>query len=185
MREDLIKSLVDLIESSKILKKRLSNIKKELLKPNRFYQKEFFDNFVEDVLFPNSNYTLIRRTTTYGKNRKRFSESTMDPDFLFRCNSTQKEFFVEAKYRVSLKKEKIPWAKLNRKGRYKVIDLDPKRNIPVFIVLGLQGLSAKPKKTFLFPVRKVNYIHLNMDIAAKYELENSSVCNNQLWELIR
>lgn len=109
--KDFFEALDAIIESTKILKTRLINIKQEIVKPESFYKGENFENFVEDVLFPQERYILVRRTDTFERNAKRFSESTNDPDFVFRCVHTQQEFSVEVKYRTRLKNGQLAWAK--------------------------------------------------------------------------
>lgn len=182
MIEDFFKTLDTIIESSKILKKKLSNIKDEVIKPESFYKGENFERFVEDVLFPQEQYILVRRTDTFERNVKRFSESTNDPDFVFRCAHTKQEFAVEAKYRTSLKNGQLSWAKMYQMDRYKHID---QTKMPVFIVVGLQGQSTKPDKIYLFPVRRIKYINLNMDIAENYIIKTRSVDNSALWRLLK
>ncbi|WP_052732608.1 hypothetical protein [Hymenobacter terrenus] len=176
------KQVASVLEKSRIVKTRLVNIKKELTKPDSFYKGENFENYVEDVLFPPDRYTLIRRTDTYERNRKRYSEASQDPDLLFRCKQTQNKFAVEAKYRTSLINGQLRWAKGYQLDRYKKFEKE--NDVPVFIAVGLQGLSTRPDAVFLFPVRKINYFHLNFDIALQYKLSTSSVESTHLWKLI-
>lgn len=175
------KRIDKVLEKTRIIKKRFVNIKDEFVKPDSFYKGENFENYVEEFLFPEDKYTLIRRTDTFERNRKRFSESTNDPDLLFRCMQTQREFAVEAKYRTSLRNGQLSWCKMYQMERYKEID---RIRYPVFVAVGLQGTSIKPEEIFLFPVRKVKYINLNMDIALRYKLKTAYVKNDGLWSLL-
>lgn len=180
--KDFFAALDTIIESSKILKTRLVNIKDEIVKPESFYKGENFENFVEDVLFPQDRFILVRRTDTYERNAKRFSESTNDPDFVFRCVQTQREFSVEAKYRTELKNGQLAWAKMYQLERYKLID---ETRMPVFIAVGLGGKSTKPAKLFLFPIKQVKYINLNMDIAEKYMIAPQALEYAKIWGMIK
>ncbi len=172
MSNILQQKLNEFIEISKIFGEKLVNIKDEIVKPSSFYKGENFEQYVEDLLFPERFYTLVRRTDNYERNLKRFSESTFDPDFTFRCRKTNFEFSVEAKYRTSLDRDnRLSWSKLYQMERYKQYD----QNIhPVFIVVGLKGVSEKPKEIYLFPIkhRKNQYVNLNMEVAEKYKLES-------------
>jgi hypothetical protein len=186
MLQVITRNFDKLYESSKIFATKVSNIKQEIIKPKTFYQGEQFETFVEENLFPDLHYTLVRRTDTFERNYKRFSESTNDPDFLFRCKKTNQEFAIEAKYRTNLNKDgNLSWSKSEKqKNRYKVFDSEKK---PDFIVVGLGGISTKPDKIYLFPIKKVNYIHLYMSIANKYELhtnQHNGVECDYLWDLL-
>lgn len=57
-----------------------------------FKKGEDFENFVENNLFSNKNFTLIRRTSSKKQNEKKYAEDTKKPDFEYRCNKTLNEF---------------------------------------------------------------------------------------------
>ncbi len=104
-------SIDSALESYRILGKRLSNVKSELLKSESFYQGENFEVFVENQLFPEEKYLLIRRTDTHERNKRRYAESSGEPDFVFKCLKTGKQFAVEAKYRSRLMHDgRLHWA---------------------------------------------------------------------------
>lgn len=164
----------ELLEISKIFGEKIVNIKDEIIKPSSFYKGEAFEEYVENNLFPEELYTLVRRTDTYERNLKRFSESTFDPDFTFRCKKTNLEFAVEAKYRTRLNKDgRLSWTKKYQMDRYIQFGLNC---FPVFIVVGLKGVSDKPKEIYLFPLslRENRYINLNMETAVKYKLDSTT-----------
>lgn len=181
-----IRKIDKALENSRFLTEKVSNIKKEIIKPKSFFQGEQFEQFVEDFLFPEDEYVLVKRTDNFERNYKRFSESTNDPDFLFRCKKTNQEFAIEAKFRTNLnKKGELSWCREYQLKRYKVID---EHNIPVFIVVGLGGTSNKPERLFLFPVKHVKYIKLYMENAQNYEIKANktvSISSEYLWELLR
>ena len=64
-----------------------------------FKKGEDFEKFVEENIFPKKEYALIHRTNNFEQNKDRYAEDTLFPDFKFRCNKTNQEFYVEAKYR--------------------------------------------------------------------------------------
>jgi hypothetical protein len=161
----------ELVELSKILGEKLVNIKDEIVKPSSFYKGENFENYVENILFPDEYYVLVRRTDTYERNLTRFSESTFDPDFVFRCKKTNFQFAVEAKYRTGLNKDsRLSWSKKYQMDRYIKFNSE---FMPVFIAAGLKGVSEKPESIYLFPLcfRENRYINLDMKTANKYKLE--------------
>lgn len=164
--------LDELIELSKILGEKIVNIKDEVVKPSSFSKGENFEDYVESKLFPEEYYILVRRTDNYERNLKRFSESTLDPDFVFRCKKTKKEFAVEAKYRTNLDKSGgLSWAKKYQISRYIQFDI---KFMPVFIAIGLKGVSSKPEKIYLFPVYKETQSNsLDMKTANKYKLNST------------
>jgi hypothetical protein len=53
-----------------------------------FKKGQAFENFVETILFPKSDYDLVEKTHDYSQNSVRFVESTTNPDFKFRCRKT-------------------------------------------------------------------------------------------------
>lgn len=161
MLSEIIKIAQQIAESGKIIGQKLSNIGTELTKPYSFHQGEIFEQFVEDNLFPDDSYELIRRTDTYERNQKRFAKSSEEPDRIFKCKITGQVFGVECKYRSRLTIERqLHWAKKYQMDRYKEIDL---QDYPVFIAIGFGGTSSKPKELFFFPVRKEKYIKINED----------------------
>jgi hypothetical protein len=99
MLQSFIRTINKVSETTRIVRSRVANASAELGKPKSFFQGEQFEEYVENNLFPDSKYVLVKRTDNYERNRKRFSESSTDPDLLFRCRDTNQEFAVEAKYR--------------------------------------------------------------------------------------
>jgi hypothetical protein len=183
MLQFFIRRFDKVVETTKIFSARLEKVSEGITKPRSFIQGEQFEEFVEEKLFPHCRYILIKRTDNYERNRKRFSESTNDPDFLFRCRKTNQEFCVEAKYRSHLTSGQLDWAKKYQLDRYRKIDID---NVPVFAIVGLGGTSHKPDRLFLFPVRKIKYIKIDMDIAEQFELpvrHHTGVESLYLWQM--
>jgi hypothetical protein len=187
MLQSFIRTINKVSETTRIVRSRVANASAELGKPKSFFQGEQFEEYVENNLFPDSKYVLVKRTDNYERNRKRFSESSTDPDLLFRCRDTNQEFAVEAKYRSKPNRDgNLAWCKEKQLKRYSEID---RNNIPVFIAVGLGGVSHKPDRLFLFPVRFVKYINLNMSIAKKHEIHQKQMGNfitpDYLWQILR
>ncbi len=62
---------------------------------------ERFENFVIDK-FSNNYFDIIERTHSWNTNKKRFVESSLNPDFTLRYRPTKEEFAIECKYRSGL-----------------------------------------------------------------------------------
>ncbi len=139
-----------------------------------FRKGEEFEQFVQNNLFPEKDYTLVHRTDSYEQNKNRFAEDTLKPDFKFRCNKTQKEFYVEAKYRSKFKANKridvISFQQLNRfKG------IKNEENIPIFIVVGFGGSPSKPKELSLVPIEELKYLELYQSFLRTYTFRHSII----------
>lgn len=163
-----------LYEKTSLFKTRVQKISDEVLKSDSVLKGEKFENFVESRLFPDKDYVLVKRTDNFERNKNRFSESTNDPDFIFRNRTTGIEFCVEAKYRSKLgrhivdNKPTISWCKDYQLERYRFID---QNNIPVLIAVGLGGVCTHPRSIYLFRVRKVRYYDIYEDVAQPYILD--------------
>ncbi|MBT8275773.1 MAG: hypothetical protein KJO39_06510 [Bacteroidia bacterium] len=58
-----------------------------------------FEDFVQNKLFPKSQYRIIHRTSDFEQNSVRFVTNTLKPDFKIKSLVNNKEFYIEAKYR--------------------------------------------------------------------------------------
>ena len=65
-----------------------------------------FESFVSNEIFTDKLFDLVEMTRDFDSNSERFEERSMNPDFLFRDKRTGEEFWVEAKYRNGLFKNK-------------------------------------------------------------------------------
>lgn len=65
-----------------------------------------FEGFVLDEIFLDKLFDLVEMTRDFKSNSKRFEERSMKPDFLFRDKRTGEEFWIEAKYRKGLFRNK-------------------------------------------------------------------------------
>lgn len=166
------------------LSKRIAKaIKNEILKPKSFVKGEVFEDYVREYLFPEDMYELVHKTHDYKSNNSDYVESSLLPDFKFRCVKTGKEFFVEAKYKSNPEyfKDKIEWCKPYQLKRYQEIDKDAK----VFIILGFGGKPKKPEELILFPLSAAKFCGLYDSFMDKYEYEylGEPIYSKTLWEL--
>jgi hypothetical protein len=138
------------------LKKRLASLFKnvylDITKPTSFIKGDEFELFLRKKIYRYPDYELVMKTHSYGGNKGDFIEMTKYPDYLFRDKSG-KEFYVEAKYRESLFKDKLDWCKPYQLKRYKEIGIDKE----IFIAIGLGGRPKYPKRLFIVPLEKINF----------------------------
>lgn len=140
---------------------------------------DLLENFVDNNLFPESHYVLVHKTHDYFQNSKRFVESSLKPDFGFRCKNTGREFYVEVKLRNTVKDGKVYWTNTEQLSRYNSIN----QRVPVFLLLGI-GDPAHPSAVCLLPLHKANYVGLFPSYLDKFRIPvNSFVSPNYLWSL--
>src|SRR5688572_7159263 len=83
----------------KRLYKALNAFFAELFKPTAFLKGEDFERCLRSTVFTSEKYDLVMKTHDFHENSRDYVESSLYPDYLFRERKTNKEFFVEAKYR--------------------------------------------------------------------------------------
>jgi hypothetical protein len=167
----------------KNITKGITALKNEVNKPDSFIKGEEFEDYVRKYLFPKSDYDLVHRTHDYHSNNGDYIESSLKPDFKFRDKKTEKEFYVEAKWRrgVYNRENKIEWCNEKQLRRYKAID---KNENKVFIVLGFGDKASQPLEIILFPLSGCNYTALYDSFLNKYSFYiNKPVFAEYLWKL--
>lgn len=122
--------------------------------PISFQKGKLFEDFVEKNIFPISNYVLVHKTHDYPQNNERYVESSLKPDFKFRCKVSNLEFYVDAKYRSkSTNEDRYPVISENQFKRFKEID---STEIPVYIALGNGSQPDNPETISLIPISKLD-----------------------------
>ena len=136
-----------------------------------------FEKYVEER-FSEKYFTLVERTHSYKTNERRYVESSLNPDFIWRYNPTNEEFAVEVKYRSRLSQDgMLQWSNPQQMERYK--QFAGKRNIPFFIVVGLGGLDDDPNQMFVIPFKEARYPALYPSVFRQYERNPKS---NFFWK---
>lgn len=114
-----------------------------------------FEKFVLNEIFNDILFDLIEMTRDFDSNSERFEERSMNPDFCFRDRRTGEEFWIEAKYRKGLFKNKKgqdvceickPW-QLNRYN-----EVEKSTGKKVYICLGIGGDPLFPETVHLIPI---------------------------------
>ena len=138
----------------------------ELTKPASYVKGDEFERFIRNILFPGAHYELLYKTYDYSTSRAFSIESSREPDFRFRTIKSGLEFFIEAKYRSRFYYGKIEWCKPYQLRRYQVIN----KEIPIFIVIGVEGKPTAPEQVYLLPLRHIKYTVLFRSFLRKYEV---------------
>lgn len=139
-----------------------------------FKKGEDFEKYVEESLFLEKDYNLVHRTNNFEQNKNRFAENTLYPDFKFRCKSTNKEFYIEAKYRSKFNQnEKLEIMSLAQKERF--IGIQESENIPVFIIIGYEGWANNPDNISLIPLNELVYLELYPTFLQKFNIKKENL----------
>lgn len=155
----------------------------EATKPESFRKGEKFEQYVRDVVFPKSTFTLVHKTHDYKGNRGDYVESSLKPDYLFRKKKSRKEFYVEVKWRSGYynKEIKIEWCNQKQLKRYKAIN---KNEAKVFVIIGFGDYPDDPDGIVLFPLDACNYTGLYDSFLDKYNFyAGKPVFPGYLWKL--
>jgi len=142
----------------------------EAIKPESFDKGDDFEKYVNNKMFPVSDWKLIKKTQGYSSNKERFEDKSKEPDFQFQHIKSKKFVNVECKFRSSPFKGKIEWCKYYQLKRYKEID---NKYHNVYIVLGMGGFAKNPNKIYMFPVSEVKYSALYSNVVQKYEVSKN------------
>jgi hypothetical protein len=139
-----------------------------------FTKGEEFEKYVEKYLFPKEYYDVIHRTNTYEQNKERFAEDTIKPDFKFRCKKTNKEFYVEAKFRTKFNNaKKIEVISLSQLRRFEKLQEEEK--CPIYMIIGYGGKPSNPTSISIIPVEKMEHLSLYETYLRKYKINKNSI----------
>ncbi len=160
-----------------IIGKGIQAMINEATTPESFKKGERFEQYVREYLFIQNYYDLLERTHNYNTN-KDYVHSSLQPDFTFRDRWTNKEFYVEAKFRTSLYNHKIVWCTQQQLERY----FEYNREKPVFIMLGVGNNPKYPEFLSLIPLAKAKYTELFPSYAEKFAINlDEPVTSKILW----
>ena len=148
----------------------------EINKPESYVKGDAFESYIRSYLFVKDRYNLIQKTHDYTTNKGDFVENTKEPDFKFRCIKTNREFFVEAKYRSAYYDNAIEWCKAFQLKRYKEID----KKTPVYLTLGVGNEPDSPTQVFFIPLKDIKYTKLFRSFLKDYEVSSKSPVEHRL-----
>lgn len=144
-----------------------------------FIKGEKFEKFIENNIFTDEDYDLIHRSNSYEQNKNRFAEETLKPDFKFRCKKTNKEFYIEAKYRSKYNSsKKIEIMSLKQFERFKQIQKNEK--IPIYLLIGMGGRPENPNSLSIIPIEKIEFLSLYESFLRKFRIKKTKINSEKL-----
>ena len=138
----------------------------ELKKPASYVKGDEFERYIRVNLFPPANYALLHKNYDYFTTQYFEIESSKEPDFRFKAQTSGTEFFVEAKYRSHFFRGKLEWCKTYQLRRYQAINKDT----AIFIVIGVGNNPLAPEQIFLIPMKEIKYTVLFQSFLRKYKI---------------
>lgn len=168
LKEEIVTNNTEFVVPPSIEKDNLEIKNKNLIQKNDSFQKgEEFEQYTRDYLFPKDRFDLLERTHSYETNKDDYVESSLKPDFKFRCKESKIEFWVEVKFRKGkLYQNKLEWCSKRQYYRYLKTN---ETESPVIICLGVKGQASNPEKIFLFPIKKIKYNTVYLSTIKPYE----------------
>lgn len=117
--------------------------------PNEsFVIGEAFELYTRSKVFPKSSFSLVEKTHGYNQNKTDFVESSLNPDFKFRDKSTNKEFWIECKFRSYNPSKNFEIISTEQLRRHK------SKNEPVYVLIGIGNNPSNPSYLFKIPIHK-------------------------------
>jgi len=140
----------------------------------RYFKKgEEFEDFVLNECFPDELFTIVEITPESSHRLNRRVESRLRPDFCFRDKKSGDTFWVEAKFRSRMYRDKVIWAESWQMERYK--EFEKEKGQPVFLVLGLGGVSWDPMRIYAIPLKEIKYTGLYKSFLRDYEIKMTPI----------
>ena len=150
----------------------------EITTPQAAKDGQAFEDYVRKYLFVKQYYDLLEMTHDYHTNHKDYVESSLKPDFMFRDKYTEREFYIEVKYRANLYNGKLVWCNDEQLNRYQYIN----KYVPVYLILGDGGKPHWPDSLSQIPLSKAKYTGLFPWFADKFAIEpERPVTSYALW----
>ena len=161
-----------------IISKGIKAMIDEANTPESFKTGEKFEEYVRKFLFTDKHYNILERTHSFQTN-KDYVQSSMKPDFKFFDKLNKKEFYVEAKFRTGLYKDKIQWCNPQQLERY----VEYSKTCPVFVIIGMGEKPDYPEYLTLIPLSQAKYTGLFPSHADKFSIPiDSPVHPKSLWQ---
>jgi hypothetical protein len=126
---------------------------------------ETFERHIVNMLNPHY-FDIVEWTTDLSNKHHRQVESDMYPDLTVRYKPTGEQFAIECKFRSRLYNGMLHWTNDTQRARY--LEFALRRNIPVFIVIGLGGTPDNPRSIYCLPLIEAKYSQLYPSVYKKY-----------------
>jgi len=142
--------------------------------PTSFKKGEAFEGYVEQVLFPKSDYDLLHKTNAYDQNNERYVGDSKKPDYRFKCRITGAEFHIEAKYRSKSFNDSYDILSKTQVKTFAAIHAEN----PIFIALGYGNEANDPAYVSLIPYEQHRDLRIPVEIALNYQIDKATVPSN-------
>ena len=136
---------------------------------------EQFENYVEEVIFPEAHYELLHKTSDGKQNTRRYVSKSLEPDFQFKCRLTGKEFYVEAKWRAKPYRNQFDVLSDNQWKTFPALNSEVK---PIFIVFGYGGIASNPDYVHLIPLTDLNSSKIPTTEIGRYRIPKTFYPNS-------
>ncbi|MFA8436795.1 MAG: hypothetical protein ACEPOZ_19995 [Marinifilaceae bacterium] len=125
-----------------------------------------FEKFVAQK-FPKKYYTIKEWAGDKYINGV-YAETTTNPDLVMelKLEKFTKTFAVECKWRKSFSNDKVSFASKRNLENYK--NFQNKKNIPVFITLGIGGEPSSPDQLYILPLNDIHSGSISQDDLKQY-----------------
>jgi len=155
----------------------MSNYSRNAVEPHVIGQA--FENYVREKLFVIKDYELLDHSPTFTKRKEHFALSALKPDFKFRDRKTNKQFYIEVKFRTQYaKSNEIKWSYEKQLSRYRSFN----RECPTFLLLGIRMNGNHTMIIGLIPIEKAAYTSLFIMTIKKFQiLANEPISPDNLW----
>ncbi|BAX80845.1 hypothetical protein ALGA_2523 [Labilibaculum antarcticum] len=122
-----------------------------------------FEKFIAQK-FPKKYYT-IKEWAGDKYIKGVYAETTTQPDLMIETKKEKKCFSIECKWRKEFKNDEVTFASKKQLENYMVFQ--KKKNIPVFITLGIGGEPSAPQNCYILPLD---------------EIKSNSILKNELYK---
>ena len=134
-----------------------------------------FENYVEEILFPEAHYELIYKTSDSKQNINRYPTKSREPDFQFKCRISGKEFYVEAKWRAKPYNDEYEVLSPNQYKSFPSLHTEAK---PIFIAFGYGGQPSNPDCVSLIPLKKIKTATISPTKVYSYDIPKAHYPNS-------
>lgn len=135
-----------------------------------FKKGELFEKYIEEVIFPETHFEILDKTSDSDQNTRRFVRKSLEPDFHFRCRVSGKSFYIEAKWRA--KPYQDLYQVLSEKQYRSFPKIHTEEN-PIFIALGYGGHPSEPDYVSLIPYKEVVETNMSPRNVYKFNIEKT------------
>lgn len=136
-----------------------------------------FEICIAKIVNNKLKYTILEWTPDKGFDHDIFVQSNLNPDLIISGNVGNK-FAIECKYRSKLNTlakvdNSVSWAEVKQVERY--IDFAKKRNMPVYLALGIEGDPSKPGQIIISPLDSIIDVSKKVDFRNHKEKDNGVI----------